>query len=275
MAVKKPIPKGIEGKTLRPNLGIGEAFAKPQIELIGLMYRDVKREMEKVFKETNFKSAMDASTPSQARIALNALLKKWQERFDDLSKVLVTRMISRTLKNSSISLSYSLKEVGQTLSIDTSFSDARLKDVIKASTQEAANLIKLIPQRYINEVQGQVMRSITTGQGLKDLVPYLTKRYHGDVKKAKNTALDQTRKAYQSINTSRLKTLGVKKFIWIHSGGGKKPRQEHIRMSGNEYSFDDPPIIGEMYGLEVRGLPGDLPNCRCVCKPVINFDLEE
>ena len=239
------------------------------------MYRDVKREMEKVFKETNFKSAMDASTPSQARIALNALLKKWQERFDDLSKVLVTRMISRTLKNSSISLSYSLKEVGQTLSIDTSFSDARLKDVIKASTQEAANLIKLIPQRYINEVQGQVMRSITTGQGLKDLVPYLTKRYHGDVKKAKNTALDQTRKAYQSINTSRLKTLGVKKFIWIHSGGGKKPRQEHIRMSGNEYSFDDPPIIGEMYGLEVRGLPGDLPNCRCVCKPVINFDLEE
>ena len=105
--------------------------------------------------------------------------------------------------------------------IDTSFSDARLEEVIKASTQEAANLIKSIPVNYINEVQGQVMRSITTGQGLKDLVPYLTKKYHGNVRKAKNVALDQTRKAYQSINTSRLKSLGVKKFIWVHSGGGK------------------------------------------------------
>ena len=30
-----------------------------------------------------------------------------------------------------------------------------------------------------------------------------------------------------------------------------------------------------MYQEKVYGLPGDLPNCRCICKPVINFDLEE
>ena len=119
------------------------------------------------------------------------------------------------------------------------------------------------------------MRSITTGKGMEDLVPFLTKKYKGNIRRARLIALDQTRKAYQSINTSRLKTLGVKSFIWIHSGGGKEPRMEHIRMSGNEYSFDNPPVIGVMYGEEVRGLPGDLPNCRCICKPVIKFDLEE
>jgi SPP1 gp7 family putative phage head morphogenesis protein len=119
------------------------------------------------------------------------------------------------------------------------------------------------------------MRSITTGKGMEDLVPFLTKKYKGNIRHARNVALDQTRKAYQSINTSRLKSMGVKSFIWIHSGGGKEPRQNHIKMSGNEYSFDNPPIIGVMYGENVRGLPGDLPNCRCICKPVINFDLEE
>ena len=119
------------------------------------------------------------------------------------------------------------------------------------------------------------MRSITTGNGMKDLVHYLTKKYNGDIKRARLTAADQTRKAYQSINTARLQTLGVKKFVWIHSGGGKEPRPLHVKMSGNEYSFDDPPYIGMMYGNEVRGLPGDLPNCRCIYKPIINFDLED
>jgi len=169
----------------------------------------------------------------------------------------------------------SLKEISEDFKIDMSFTNYMIDDVIKASTQEAANLIKVIPQKYLAEVQGQVMRSITTGKGLQDLVPYMTKKYHGNVRQAKLTALDQTRKAYQSINTSRLKSLGVKKFIWVHSGGGKEPRIDHIKMSGNEYSFDKPPIIGVMYGSEVRGLPGDLPNCRCICKPVINFDLDE
>lgn len=263
------------GKPLRPNIGIGDDFSRPTLRLITLMYEDAKRELAKTFKESNFKEAMDASISSQSRIILNALLKKWQKRFDDIAKTSVERMIKRTIINSSITLGLSFKELGENFKIDTTFSNLQLQEVIKASTQEAANLIKLIPQRFLNDVQGQVMRSITTGKGMEDLVPYMHKMYQGNIKRARNTALDQTRKAYQSINTSRLKTLGVKSFIWIHSGGGKKPRPEHVKMSGNEYNFNDPPIIGTMYGEEVRGLPGDLPNCRCICKPVINFDLED
>ncbi len=274
--MRKPITKdGAIGGALRPNAGIEADFVKAVTRQVTLMSNDIKKELEAVFKETDFNSAMDASTTSQARITLNYLLNKWKARFNSIAKSAVDRMIARTMKNSAVTLGMSLKEVSKDFQIDTSFSDARLEEVIKASTQEAANLIKSIPVNYINEVQGQVMRSITTGQGLKDLVPYLTKKYHGNVRKAKNVALDQTRKAYQSINTSRLKSLGVKKFIWVHSGGGKEPRIEHIKMSGKEYSFDNPPIIGVMYGNEVRGLPGDLPNCRCICKPVITFDLEE
>ena len=276
MPIRKPISKdGAIGKALRPNAGISADFAKPITKLIGLMYRDALRELTKVFEDTSFTSAMDASTTSQARIILNWLLRKWSKRFDDTAKSIVDRMIARTLKNSSVTLGLSLKEVSKDFEIDTTLINERLNEVIKASTQEAVMLIKRIPERFLGDVQGQVMRSITTGNGMKDLVPYLTKKYNGDIKHARLTAADQTRKAYQSINTSRLKTLGIKKFVWIHSGGGKVPRVDHIKMSGNEYSFDDPPVIGEMYGNEVRGLPGDLPNCRCIYKPIINFDLED
>ena len=274
MAIRNPKDGTIAG-ALRPNAGIAADFAKPVENAITAMFKDVRRELEKVFKETNFNSAMDASTASQARIVINALMATWQIKFNDIAKKAVDRMIERTIRNSTVTLGMSLKDLSEDFKIDTSFRNEQLSEVIKASTQEAANLIKVIPQRFINEVQGQVMRSITTGKGMEDLVPFLTKKYKGNIRRARLTALDQTRKAYQSINTSRLKTLGVKSFIWIHSGGGKEPRIEHIRMSGNEYSFDNPPVIGVMYGEEVRGLPGDLPNCRCICKPVIKFDLEE
>jgi len=273
--LKKQSKNNAVGSALRPNAGISTDYAKPIVNELELMFRDVRRELKKTFKETSYGQAMDASLASQSRMLLNWLLRKWQPRFDEIAKSATNRMINRTIKNSTITLRNSLKEALPDLSIDTSFSNEQLQEVIKASTLEAANLIKIIPYKFLNEVQGQVMRSITTGKGMEDLVPFLTKKYKGNVRHARLVALDQTRKAYQSINTTRLKTLGVKKFIWIHSGGGKEPRELHKRMSGNEYSFDDPPYIGDMYQEKVYGLPGDLPNCRCICKPVINFDLED
>lgn len=270
---KRITKKQLVGGALSPNAGISSDYAKPVVKAITAMYQDVRKELANLYKTTNFETAMDASVSSQARILINALLKKWQKRFDEIAKTSTDRMVERTMKNSAVTLNMSLKDASKDFQIDTSFSNEQLSEVIKASTQEAANLIKVIPQNFLNDVQGQVMRSITTGKGMEDLVPFLKKHYSGDIKKARLVALDQTRKTYQSINTSRLKTLGVKKFIWIHSGGGKEPRPLHVKMSGNEYSFDDPPYIGDMYGSAVHGLPGDLPYCRCIYKPVI-LDLE-
>ena len=264
-----------QGGALRPNIGIATQFAKPIEDLVGLMYRDVLRELKKVYKQTGFDHAMDASIASQARIVLNSLMAKWEHRFNKIAKEKAELMVNRNINYSGITLKRSLKDISEDLTIDTTFRNSMIDDVIKASTLEASNLIKVIPQKFISEVQGQVMRSITTGKGMEDLVPFMKKKYQGNLRHARLVALDQTRKAYQSINTARLKSLGVKNFIWIHSGGGKEPRQNHIRMSGKEYSFDKPPIIGVMYGKEVTGLPGDLPNCRCICKPVINFDLKD
>ena len=68
-------------------------------------------------------------------------------------------------------------------------------------------LIKSIPEQYFKDVTGSVMRSITTGNGLADLVPEI-KKYDGQTeRRAKLLALDQTRKAYNSINKQRMQSL--------------------------------------------------------------------
>jgi len=260
------------GKALRPNVGIGVDYAKPTTRLITLMYKDIIRELNRTFKECGYETAMDMSISSQMRITINALLKKWQKRFDKVAETSTDRMIERTVKISKVTLNYSLKELADAISIDKTYSNTILKEVIKASTEEAANLIKLIPQRALAEVQGAVMRSITTGQGMYDLVPFLKTKYKGNIKRARNTALDQTRKAYQSVNTTRLKAYGVKKFIWIHSGGGKTKRPLHVEMDGKEYDLNDPPYIGDMYGSKIYGLPADLPNCLPANSNVESFN---
>ena len=256
------------GKSLRPNVGIGRDYAKPTERLIELMYRDILKELTKTF----YGYGVDASISSQSRIILNYLLKKWQKRFNKVAKESTDKMISRTVKNSSVTLGMSLKEIAKEITIDMTYSNEVLKDVIKASTEEAANLIKLIPQQALAEVQGAVMRSITTGKGMYDLVPFLKVKYKGNIKRARNTALDQSRKAYQSVNTTRLKAYGVKKFIWIHSGGGMTQRPLHVEMSGKEYDLNNPPYIGSMYGNKIYGLPADLPNCLPANSNIESFD---
>src|SRR5690554_6382392 len=108
-----------------------------------------------------------------------------------------------------------------------------MEDVTRALVAENVSLIDAMPEEYLKNVTGSVMRSITTGNGVPELTRALV--YHAGVtdRRAKNIALDQTRNSYNSINKQRLQSLNVKQFEWIHSGGGQKPRKSHLKISGH------------------------------------------
>jgi SPP1 gp7 family putative phage head morphogenesis protein len=182
-------------------------------------------------------------------------------------------MVEGAQKASATSLHSSLEQLSGGLSLKTSVIPAGMEEVAQATVYENVQLIKSIPSQYLDDVFGSVMRSITTGGGLADLIPAIRK-YDGITdRRAKNIALDQTRKAYNSINKQRLMAVGIKKFRWSHSAGGQTPRQDHIAMDGKIFSFDDLPIIDRKTG--ERGIPGQAINCRCTMTPVYEFDSED
>ncbi len=263
--------------SLISSAGIAEEYAKGTEALIRRMALEVKKELEAMFNHPGY--ALDAvengNPASRARILINQILQKYKPVFGKWAKQATDRMISRALKHSERSLEMSLKEISKDFALSPDLMSERLKEVVTASTNEAAQLIKTIPEQYLSEVQGAVMRSITSGTGLKTLVPFLNEKYGQNIRKARNVALDQTRKAFNNINATRLQSAGVKKFEWRHSAGGKHPRKLHQELSGKIFSFDDPPYIGDMYGSAVHGLPGTLPNCRCFMKIVLSFTEEE
>ena len=132
------------------------------------------------------------------------------------------------------------------------------------------SLIKSIPSEYFRDIQQAVLSSIADGKGLADLTTFLEEQQGVQSRRAKNIAIDQTHKAYNGLNRGRMVQSGIKKFEWVHSGGGLHPRPLHLdQLNGKVFSFDKLPIIEE--GTGERGIPGQAINCRCTMVPVIDF----
>ena len=229
------------------------------------------------FKKQQQMAAMDVSIASQARILMNELTSKFTQLFSKKSPTLAEKMIEGAANSSQTQLHSSLKQLSGGLSLKTGVVPKGMEEIAKASIAENVSLIKSIPEQYLKNVTGAVMRSITTGHGLADLVPAI-KKYDGQTqRRARNLALDQTRKAYNSINQQRMQAVGVKQFEWIHSGGGQEPRQSHLKMDGKIFDFEN--LIEQQTALGVpkedQGIPGQAINCRCTMLPVIDFGVDE
>ena len=267
-------PNAIKGHQMRVGVSIGARFSQAILKEVTRMTEAADREIRSLFDRDDYAGdyAMDANIGSQARIAMSKLLDYWNKRFADMAQVAVAQMQKQAVSNSGAAMAMNLKTFSENrLTLNPNLITAEMKEMLTASAAESTALIKSIPQKYLGDLGGSVMRSIVSGNGLADLVPELERHTVAIKNWAKNTALDQTRKVYTHTNIERLKKAGIKQFEWIHSGGGVHPRKLHQEMNGKIYDMDNPPVIGTMYGEEVRGFPSDLPNCRCIMVAVLNF----
>lgn len=225
--------------------------------------------------EDQLNQAMDAppdgSTISgQAEMGINQIKERYRQRFATLAEEWSRRMIVDVVAQSSAQLNLGLKDVAERMSIQSTMATPRMRAVVEAASQSTVGLITRIPGKYLDGVQTAVMSAITNGSGLNQLVPYLTKKYQGDARHAHLVALDQIRKVSASVNSARIQELGVKTFVWIHTGGERYPRKLHESYSGKEFRYDNLPVIDEKTG--ERGIPGAAINCRCVARPVLRFN---
>lgn len=282
MATKQPIKHSITGSDLKASAATAALMTKEINGMVAAMSKEIRRIIRDAYEvpEVEVRQLVDVMDARQdfnpaevIALKLGQMLERWASIFDEGAKVIASKMISATIKRSDRELPKSLKDVSLDLTLKPS---PAFNTYMDAATQEAAALIKRVPGEFIPNVQQDVMRSITQGKGLQDLVADLDKREVKVKNWSKNVARDQTRKAYATVNRVRLQEAGVRKFKWIHSGGSNDPRSHHLRrwpagLNGGIFSFEDPPIIDPKTG--ERGLPGQLPYCGCTFSPVI--DLEE
>lgn len=278
----------LRGEQLNYNASQQRKYSMAIKKLIKLMVDETKKQILKLFdsdtsqdyfddQKQSEKITMDASISSQSKILLNVLQRKFSRLFNEKSKYLSDKMVNDITKISKSNLHSSLKKLSGGLSLKTGVITESVKDVSNAIIAENVSLIKTIPQEYFKNITGAVMRSITTGAGIADLIPEINKYSKSTQRNAELMALDQTRKAYNSINKQRMMNVGVKQFEWVHSSGSIHPRQSHLAIDGHIFSFEN--LEKEQAALGVpeddRGIPGHPINCRCKMNPVIDMSGDE
>lgn len=277
----------IKGHVLNPSAGIESRYFAELRHLIEQMTAETERELLRLFDAEHareyFEQApevtiataftQDASISSQARIVTNALIKKFTEAFAAFAKPMAERFTKESDKASDLAVKSSLRSLSDELTLATkTITSGPLADILNATVTENVGLIKSIPQKYLSEVQGAVMRSITTGRGKQDLVPFLQKHKGITIRRARMISQDQTRKAFATLSRERMKKAGLKEYIWRHTSGSREPRELHIKLDGQVCRYDDPPVIQK--SPLVKGHPGHLINCACRMQPILKFGEE-
>jgi SPP1 gp7 family putative phage head morphogenesis protein len=262
----------VKGKILHVSETIEARYAARLTKLIDRMTAETRRDVLASLRANDVPehAVMDASPANQVQIVFNALMAKWEQAFGRIAADTARDMVDDVSKNNEKKLGESLRDLSGDITLDVSAISGDLRDVLDASVKENIALIKRVPSKYFEQMQGDVMRSIQNGNGLQDLIPAFEKREVAIRNWAQNVALDQTRKAFNGITRGRMISAGLDEFEWVHGGGSNHPREYHRdELNGNIYSLSEPPIIDKKTG--ERGIPGQLPYCRCTMRPVFRL----
>lgn len=256
-------------RPVRPNVGTEAVYRRKILDLVDGMQAETMRLIKRTYQMTPPVAAQDAvDTPAAVfQLAMNEIAKRWQLQFDAAAPMLAEYFSDAVYMRTDAALKAALKAGGFTVEFRMT---PAMKDILQATVEQNVNLIKSIPQKYLTEVQGMVMRSVQTGRDAGQLYSDIREQFGVTRRRAALIARDQSNKATSAFQVARQKEAGITQAVWMHSKGGKEPRPTHVAMDGKVYDvakgmYD--PAVGEFI------YPGQLINCRCVMRSVIpGFD---
>lgn len=249
----------------RPNVGLQMAYKRRLDDLIRAMNDSVTYWIRAAFKADPPKMAADALPANELQRAVRELAKQWERNFEEAAPALAEWFARSSRRQTDAALKAVLKKGGFSVSFRQT---AASRDVLQATVHANVGLIKSIPEQFLAQVEGMVMRSVQTGRDLSQLTKELERQYGVTRRRAAFIARDQNNKATSAIQRARQVELGLDEGIWMHSGGGKHPRPKHVAAGKAQKRFD----LSKGLKIGDKGqwvMPGEEPNCRCVWRAVV------
>jgi len=266
----------IQGKKLLYPEASGLRLWEDLEPLFVAMMAEAEQEVKRLFSTNQADRLGLSTTDSSFSFRVNSILGKVSERYSKIIQEAAAKRSSewanRIDQASKLAIGNSLKSItNHPLTISSDFLTGQMAEQFKAMTEGNVSLFKTIHEQYFSRVEAAVMESITNGNGLADLIPFFESFSNGTKNYGRLRALDQTRKAFTSVNLERMQKVGIKKVKWQHSHGSNAPRKLHQDLDRKIFDIDKPPYIGTMYGVKIYGFGGVVPNCRCTISPVFDF----
>lgn len=254
-------------RAIQPNAGLQAWYFAELNRAIEDMAASLRKTVLSAYGQTEppeFASDAARNPSLLLRSALRRWGGLWVSKFDKLSLDLGQEFAKRAFGLTQRQMKAALKDAGFTVKFTAS---PGVQAAYQAVVAEQVNLIKSIPQQYLKDVESKVWNSVMKGADMHALSVDLRKTYGVTRDRAATIARDQNHKAKAIIEKTRREELGITHAIWIHSAGGKTPRRTHVDMHGKPY-----PIAQGMWDPDQKAyvMPGELINCRCVSKAVVN-----
>ena len=255
---------------VRPNAGTEALYRRKLQALIREMNASVLYWIRAAYRANEPIIAKDELPSKALQRVIDRLSKRWRKNFDAAAAELAAYFAQRANQRVASQLTRILKERG--FSVQFKMTQA-MRDVMNAVIEENVGLIRTIPEQYFKAIQGDVMRSVQTGRDLGQLTKDLESNYGVSHRRAAFIARDQNNKMTGVMINARQREVGITEAIWLHSGGGKEPRPNHVKFGKEKARYDvtkgiyDPDADGKGKGRWI--FPGQLINCRCVSRPVI------
>lgn len=264
-----PTPKRKTARAVHANPGVTAKYRRQVDALVKEMSNSIEYWVIAAYRANpprmEVAVAQDALPSFELGKRIRELSKRWIKKFDDMAEKIATSFAESGRKATDNSFQQSLKEAGFAVNFKVT---PVMRDAINATIQENVSLIKSIPQQYLTDVEGIVMRGFTKGRDIKSISDDLQARYGVTKRRAALIARDQSNKLTATVTQARRIELGLLEAEWVHSGGGKEPRKSHVKAGKDHLRFDvrkGALIDGEYI------LPGELINCRCSSKTILPF----
>lgn len=255
---------------VHPNVGLEMEYTRKLEALIDMMHKSVLWWVVQGYKANppHTMMALDDSSAIKLEKIIKRLTRYWQKHFNESAKKLAKYFAQKSTQRADSTLEHILRESGFAIKFKVS---PAANDVLQSTIKANVSLITAMPQQYIKEITGMVMRSVQTGRDIGGLAKELEEHYDMSKKRARLIARDQNNKATAAITRVRQNELGIEEADWLHSHAGKVPRPTHVAMNGKRYKVNqgmwDKDANGKGKGAYVY--PGELINCRCVSRSII------
>ncbi len=250
---------------VRPNAGVEAAYRRRLWRLIEEMRDSFAYRIKAAYRANEPIMARDDLPASEIQDAIRKLARQWQHRFDGAAPDLAKFFAIAASRRSDAMLKSVLKKIGFTVQFKMS---RAMRDILKATIEQNVQLIKSIPEEYLTQVQGSVMRAVQTGRDLGPLAKEIEAHYGVTRRRAALIARHQNNMATAAMTHARQTEVGIEEAIWQHSGGGREPRPTHVANSGKRYKVAEGWFDPEKR-VRRKIWPGELISCKCVSRPIV------
>ncbi|MDE2441452.1 MAG: phage head morphogenesis protein, partial [Betaproteobacteria bacterium] len=158
-----PRTRHIELKPIHPSAALRTAYQRKLTAAIEEMHRSVVYWVLASYRANPPAIAMDEAPIRSFQRMFRKVRNRWLKNFDTLSEKMAAYFATEASKRVDGALSSMLREHDFAVKFKTTIAQ---REAVQATLAENVSLIKSIPERYLGDVEGLVMRSFQTGRDL-------------------------------------------------------------------------------------------------------------